>query len=508
MSDNLFSHLLLSKDEKDLVCPAILLENYIFTYADVVNLIWSAIGYIETPEKLTGQRIILCMPNCPEYIIVFFAITALGGIVVPIEPRTGKQRIQIIIEQTKPKFILYSDSLNFSSDIPAFKFNIDYNLKKICYHEKSTRIQKIPHLKSDIPALILFSSGSTGSPKGAILSHGQLLFIAETLSEIIGMDCFHREYIFAPLTHSGGLQRVTSTLLTGGCLVFPSSIISIPTLLDDLEKFAITGFFSTPPMIKMLLKTAPHRIKNEVLKLKSIEIASAPLTADDISTLLDLFPNANVFFQYGLTECSRALILDSRKYPDKLHTVGKPTNGVQVKIVGADGNKLLFGERGEIQLKANQLTKGFWDNSKEYLSKTRNGWFLTGDIGIEDEQGFITYCGRVDDLINCGGNSYFPAEVEIEIRNISGLKECIVAGVPDPQDILSQIPWIFIVPENPKSWNPHSFRSYLQRSLPSHMMPRNIVMVPNIPLTDSGKPSRKRIIELYGNQSMGRNELI
>ena len=494
----MFSDLLLSKNEKDLGQPAVLLENYTFTYADIIHLIRTAAVYIGSKENLTGKRIILCMPNGPEYIIAFFAITALGGIVVPIEPRTGQQRIRIIIEQTKPIFILCTDSLKFSSDIPVIKFVIDYSLKKIRNHDGSTNIQSenLPGLET--PALILFSSGSTGSPKGAILTHRQLLKIANTLSEIIGMDCFHREYLIAPLTHSGGLQRVTSTLLRGGWLVFPSSLISIPTLINDIEKFSINGFFSSPPMIKMLLKTPPDRIKNKALNLKSIEIASAPLTSSEISKLLEIFTKANEFFQYGLTECSRALILDSRKHPDKLHTVGKPTDGVQVKIADATGNRMPIGDQGEIQLKAEQLTGGFWNNSDEYRSKIKHGWFSTGDIGTEDDEGFISYCGRVDDLINCGGNSYFPAEVEIEVKDLPGIKDYMVAGVPDPQDILTQIPWIFIVPTNPDTWDMLSFRSHLHKSLPSHMMPRKIVIVPKIPLTDSGKPSRKMAIKLYG----------
>ena len=494
----MFSDLLLSKNEKDLGQPAILLEKYIFTYADIVNLVRTTAVYIGSKEDLNGERVILCMPNGPEFIIAFLAITALGGIVVPIEPRTGQQRIRLIIDQTQPAFILYSDALHFSFDIPAVKFNIDYDLKKIsdCDGLSDTHSIVLPDLET--PALILFSSGSTGTPKGAILTHKQLLKIANTLSEIIGMDAFHREYLIAPLTHSGGLQRVTSTLLSGGCLVFPSSLISIPTLITDMEEFSINGFFSSPPMIKMLLKMNPNRIKNKIFKLKSIEIASAPLTSSEISMLLKLFPKANVFFQYGLTECSRALILDSRKYPDKLHTVGKPTDGVQVKIADADGNRMPIDKQGEIQLKAVQLTNGFWGNPDEYESKIRKGWFSTGDIGTEDAEGFITYCGRVDDLINCGGNSYFPAEVEIEVRGLPGIKDFMVAGVPDPQNILTQIPWIFIVPENPDSWDMMSFRSHLHKSLPSHMMPRKIVIVPKIPLTDSGKPSRKIAIKQYG----------
>ena len=294
---------------------------------------------------------------------------------------------------------------------------------------------------------------------------------------------------------------MTSTLLAGGLLVFPSSIFSIPTLLDDMTTFKISGFFSTPPLIRMLLKTSSSRVKRNQQSLKSIEIASAPLSESDIQSLLDLFPGCNVYFQYGLTECSRALILDSRKYSNKLHTVGLPTNGVKICIADEQDKPLKPGQEGRILLQAYQLAKSYWGKEETYRKYFRNQWFSTGDMGLIDSDGFLILRGRQDDMINCGGNSYFPADVEMEVGDPWGLADFIVVGVPDPQNILTQIPWIFVVPKLGDNWDDNKFKSHLHQVLPPFMVPRNIVVIPEIPVTESGKPSRKKVLDLYGPHS-------
>ena len=265
------------------------------------------------------------------------------------------------------------------------------------------------------------------------------------------MDQDHRELILSPMTHSGGWQRVTSTLLSGGCIVLPQGLLTVTAILEDIQRFGVRGFFTTPPLIRSLLQTPPENIRNMAQSCRSIEIASAPLSPEELDLLLGLFPGANVFFQYGLTECSRALILDARSHPDKLHTVGRPTQGVKVAISGPDGQLLGPNEEGEILLRAGRRMGSYWEDPEHNQEKMQNGWFRTGDFGFIDEDGFVAYRGRRDDMINCGGYSYFPAEVENELGQPEGVKEYLIAGVPDPQKVLTHVSWAFVVPEDPET---------------------------------------------------------
>ena len=453
-----------------------------------------------------GERVAIVLGNTPEYIVAFFAVTALGGIVVSIDSRIGAERLRIVTADTRPICCLQTQDLEATReiDVPRLELNVELATQSVflgrnlCVASLDL-LQNPADVSMEDPALILFSAGSTGHPKGVVLRHGGLFRTARTVSESIGLKPDHHDLILSPMTHSGGWQRVTGTILSGGCVVLPEvGMFSIPGLLNDIERNDVNGFFTTPPFIRMMLNTAPEKFQNRVPSLRSIEIASAPLSAAELQQLLDLFPHINVFFQYGSTECSRALILDSRARTDKLHTVGVPTHGVKVRICDENGEDVPVGKKGEVLMDAEQMSTGYFERPDLDAERFRKGWLVTGDYGFLDDEGFLTLLGRADDMINCGGHSYFPAEVEIELGAIEGIDTFLVAGVPDPAGILTDVPWIFVVPEKPTTWSIRDFLMDARKRLPSQMVPRNVVVVDEIPLTPSGKPSRRRTLEFYG----------
>ena len=430
---------------------------------------------------------------------------ASGCLAVPVDAHAGAERVGYIENKTRPKFSLCSAGGDQPGNpaIPQITYSIDVLSKRavLTPEPKATHVAQDPIYPSTVsegtPAAILFSAGSTGQPKGVVLKHGHFLEIARVLSSIIGMDEDHRELILSPMTHSGGWQRVTSTLLSGGCIILPQGLLTVTAILEDIQRFGVRGFFTTPPLIRSLLQTPPEKIRSMAQSCRSIEIASAPLSPEELDLLLRLFPGANVFFQYGLTECSRALILDARSHPDKLHTVGRPTQGVKVAISGPDGQLLEPNEEGEILLRAGRRMGSYWEDPEHNQEKMLKGWFRTGDFGFIDEGGFVAYRGRRDDMINCGGYSYFPAEVENELGQPEGVKEYLIAGVPDPQKVLTHVPWAFVVPEDPETWSLKNFLSTARRKLPPQMVPRRVVILSAIPHTSTGKPNRRLTVQRY-----------
>ena len=270
---------------------------------------------------------------------------------------------------------------------------------------------------------------------------------------------------------------------------------------DDIRECRINGFFTTPPLMRTILKTPQERLEPRPEALRSIEIASAPVTAEELRGLLDLLPATNVFLQYGLTECSRALMLDTRGNPEKLHTIGCPTAGIEIAIFGDDGARLDVGEDGEIALRGPQRSDHYWNLPDFDLSRFRDGWLLTGDFGHVDEDGFVVLHGRHDDMINCGGFSYFPTEVETALGPIDGLRAYIVAGVPDPQGLLNQVPWVFALPYSPDTWSPDAAVRVARERLPAHMVPRNFLTVPELPIAPNGKVNRRLAVSQYGPNS-------
>ena len=500
---NLLGQLLPSADVRHLESDAIIAGDRVISYSQLHQQIHTIAGWLRRRGVQHGDRVGLILGNTPEYVAAFFAVAAVGGISVSIEARSGMERLKLILDETSPVLCLTTLSGQYSQPVAVTSelLVLDPENTRVLINDQPLQVSAeddIAETLADDPVLILFSAGSTGRPKGVRLSHRNLFRIARTVSGVVGMDADHHDLILSPLTHSGGWQRVTGTLLSRGTVVFPQGMFSVPTLLEDVEKHAINGFFTTPPFIRMLLNTPRERFEGRVPTLKSIEIASAPLTASELAELLEVFPHANVFFQYGSTECSRALILDTRGRPDRLGTVGLPTPEVEVSIIGADGQGQPVGEDGEVYLRAPQLTRGYWNRPELDVERFRDGWIMTGDYGRLDEEGFLTLLGRKDDMINCGGHSFFPAEVEIELGKIEGVSSFLVAGVPDPAGILTEVPWLFAVVEQPENWSTADLLRDLRGKLPSHMLPRNVVLIDELPLTESGKPSRRRTVELHG----------
>jgi acyl-CoA synthetase (AMP-forming)/AMP-acid ligase II len=149
-------------------------------------------------------------------------------------------------------------------------------------------------------------------------------------------------------------------------------------------------------------------------------------------------------------------------------------------------------------LRGPQLTSGYWQQSDLNCQRFIDGWLLTGDYGYIDDAGFLSLRGRHDDLINCGGHCYFPDEVERLLGIPAGIEQYLIAGIPDPRGVLQEVPWAFVVPVNRDDWSPGEFLKKARMRLPAHMVPRQVVAVPRLPTTSSGKPDRREMVKMFG----------
>ncbi len=490
------------KSPQAMARPALHSRDHSLSHQELADLVQSAARTLRDHGVERGDRILIFLPNSPEYVVGFLAGTAAGAIVVPVDHQAGAARVAFTIEDTTPRLCLRlaDGSLPTEVSIPTVTIEVDMKSKTVKLDsDRSEPIEPgpLPEVDGDAEAVILFTAGSTGFPKGAVLKHRHLLKIARTLVGILELHPDHRDLILAPMTHSGGWQRVTSTLLAGGCVFVPEGTITIPSLLEDIRGHRISGFFAPPPLLRLLMTAKPDRAEAATANLRSIESASAPVSAAELERLLQLLPHTNVFFQYGLTECSRACILDTRAHPQKLHTVGLPTEGVEVKIAGPDGESKGPDEEGEICLSAPQRTESYWNRPELNRERFQDRWLRTGDVGSLDTDGFLTFRGRRDDRINCGGLSYFPSEVENELGSVEGVAQYLIVGVPDPQGVLGQVPWAFVVPRAPEAWSPRGFAQQARNRLAPHMIPRRVVVIPSIPMISSGKPDRRALLERH-----------
>jgi acyl-CoA synthetase (AMP-forming)/AMP-acid ligase II len=384
--------------------------------------------------------------------------------------------------------------------IATSRLSVDHGAAAVSFSPwPSPRTQRgaPPPVTADCAALILFTSGSTGEPVGVTLKHRHLTWTARALAAAFELDADHRELIVAPLAHSGAWQRAAATLVGGGCVAFWNGLPSVVGILEEIERLEVTGFFTAPPLLRTILAAPRGVVGRGLRRCRSIEIGSAAVSPTELRLLLELAPGARVFVHYGLTECSRAAILDVRAHPDKLDTVGRCLPGVEVAIRDAEGRDLPRGRRGRICLRGPQAAESYWARPELERNRRGDAWLETKDHGALDAEGFLKFLGREDDMINSGGYSFFPAEVEMEIGVVENVAQYVVAGVADPRGILEQVPWAFVVPVDAERWHPRDFLSIARERLPAHMIPRRVVCVAELPLTASGKPDRRRAVAMY-----------
>ncbi len=500
--------------------PALVHDGHVATYQQLALLVRSCAEQLIDRGIGHGDRVMMLLPNSSEYAVGLLATTSLGAIAVPVIADAGPDRVAYVIENTEPCCCLVADGVRVAAaDIGRPTLQMSFNQTRttailteigagsaVVQHQPeiptptaTSSENRITVASTDDAAVVLFSSGTTGRPKGVLLTHRQLLATARTLADVFGIGPEHRELIVCPMCHSGGWQRVAATLWAGGRVVIPSGLLSVTAILEDVRRHGITGLFSPPPLLRYFLKASPTKVRSETAGMKSVEIGSASLSADELRSLAEIFPTARVFYHYGLTECSRAFILDACAHPEKRHTVGTASPGVEAAVCDDHGNRLPAGQAGQIWLRGNRRADRYWNRPDLDRDCFRDGWLMTGDYGALDEDGFLTLRGRRDDMITSAGHHFFPAEVETELGPVEEVVQYVVAGVPDPKGILGQVPWAFVVPANPETWSPQPFFRAARARLAAHLVPRGVAVVPSIPLTPSGKPDRKRAIALFAS---------
>jgi acyl-CoA synthetase (AMP-forming)/AMP-acid ligase II len=469
------------------------------SYAELLGLVETTGAQLLASGVEPSDRVLLMFPNSVELVIAALAVGGIAAVAVPVDWQTPAERLGYVIGQTTPSLCLVDEA---APDVPAvevlkLRISADDGTPRFTPARPASNAARPPVL-AEQAAFIRFTSGSTGNPKGVVLNHAQQLWTACTLSRVFDLGEDHRELLLVSMALSGGWQRVAATLVGGGCVVIAEGPLSVQGMLEQFEAQRATGFFTPPPLLRMLLASRPQGVRSALAGCRSIEIGSAAVSAAELQQLMTLLPGARVFLHYGLTECSRAVILDTRQYPHKLDTAGRPAPGVTISIRDESNQALGQDQAGQIFVRGPQLAEAYWRQPELSAERFSGGWLATGDYGSVDADGFVRLLGRRDDMINCGGRSFFPAEVEQALGTPDGVEQVLVAGVPDPRGVLQEVPWAFVVPTDAAGWTPEALLASARRGLPSHMVPRRVVAVSALPLTASGKPDRRRAVELYG----------
>ena len=467
-----------------------------------------------------GDRVICLLLNCPQSYIAFFAIWKAGAIVVPLNPfytpfelersindveakvaivgSTYYETVKSFQSRTTLKLIIATDLETYlkspiekeSSSIKLARGDLWWTNLIKNYETKSRPRRKV---KPSDTALILFSGGTTGTPKGCMCSHHSLVITAmvhrEWYKSVI-KEWVDKALIPLPLFHSFGVYvSFGSFLLCHTTQVLVQNPRDIKKMVDTIRDFKIAAFSVTPTTLIAILNY-PDLKPDDLRSVGRIGSGAAPLMAETKHAMERLI-SGPIIEGLGLTESGIIGANFPVKGKWKQGSVGVPPPDVEIRIMDMEtGTKQLgYGEVGEIIMKAPQLMQGYWQRPEETADILRNGWLFTGDVGYMDEEGFLFLTSRKKDLIKCGGFQVWPREIEEILMMHPAVAEVCVGGIPDPRQVEAVKAWVVI--KSGKEATAEELQQFCREKLTGYKIPKFIEFRTELPKSMVGKVLRR-----------------
>ena len=343
-------------------------------------------------------------------------------------------------------------------------------------------------------ASIIYTSGSTGEPKGVMLTHRNMLTASASITALL--DNAPDDVILSvlPLSFNYGLYQMIMAFMIGGRLVLERSLTYPVPVLGRMVSEGVTGFPGVPTIFSMLMELKSVRTY-DFSRVRYVTNTAAPLTERHVAALREIFPAARIFSMYGLTECKRCTYLPPEDLDRKPGSVGIAIPNTELWLVGDDGRRLGPGETGQLVIRGGTVMRGYWEKPEATAAMLRPGRFpgeqvlYTGDLCRLDEDGYLYFVSRMDDIIKSRGEKVPPKEVELALMNVRGVKEAAVIGVPDA--ILGEAVKAFVALEDGAALTAQDLQRACQERLESFMVPKEIVLVAALPRTTTGKITKQ-----------------
>ncbi|MFI5959451.1 long-chain fatty acid--CoA ligase [Cryptosporangium sp. NPDC051539] len=427
-----------------------------------------------------GDRVGWLGVNHPAALETLFACGQLGAIWVPVNARLTASEASYVLDHSGASVVVHG---NLPEGLPAQTsvrhwLAVDDGSYEAALADPSPRDVDV---SLDDPCLIMYTSGTTGKPKGAVLTHGNMTWNA--VNQFLGMDFAQdeRTLALAPLFHIGGLNgTVNPTLLRGGCAVIVRGFDPAQTLAV-IEEQRVNSFFAVPTMLDAMARQ-PDFGTRDLSALRTIGAAGAPLPLPTLRTWLE----RGVTMQqcYGMTEAAPGCtVLDVADAERKVGSAGKPVFFTDLRVVGEDGSDVGADEVGEVIVRGPNIMAGYWEDPSRTAEVLVDGWYHTGDAGSLDDEGFLYIRDRYKDMIISGGENVYPAEVESALLEVPGVLEAAVIGVPDEK--WGEVGLAFVVVSVPP--DPDALRAALRTRLAGFKIPRRFRFVDELPKTATGK---------------------
>jgi long-chain acyl-CoA synthetase len=487
-----------SRDLPDKVC--IKFEKQRYTYAEINDQVGLMAGGLIHEGVGRGERVAILMENSPGYIVSYFAILRAGGIAVPINTMLTPEEISYILGDSGARLLIYSGGL---SDKVRRVSERNAGVKVCLFDEMPQKVGTADGGGGDEDvAVLLYTSGTTGFPKGAMLTHRNLISNADACMKAMHITHRDRVLLFLPLFHSFTFTVcVILPVYSGATIVMLPSVRPFSRVINSIFRERITFFIGVPTVYNILAKKRiPFPLRYVLRYLMSIKACISGAAALPVETIYNFEKRFGVplLEGYGLTEASPVVSVNPLDGLRKPSSVGPPIPGVEVAVVGEDGERVPPGVVGELIVKGPNVMKGYFNKEEATRETIRDGWLYTGDMARIDEDGYIYIVDRKKDLIIVDGMNVYPREVEDQVLRLRGVEECAMVGVPDGRG--SEVSVLFVRLKEGCQLSEGEIRGYLKGHLAPFKMPRRIRFVKDFPRTATGKIKKTELrkAELQG----------
>ncbi|MFF7448988.1 MULTISPECIES: long-chain-fatty-acid--CoA ligase [unclassified Streptomyces] len=446
-----------------------------------------------------GDRIAYLGPNHPSYLETLFAAGTLGAVFVPLNTRLAGPEIAYQLTDSGAKALVHGPShtglvagLPGSTDVRIY-VEVGAAYEDVLASAATEAIDE--PVAPDDTCVIMYTSGTTGRPKGAMLTHGNLTWNAVNVLVDTDLIADERALVSAPLFHTAGLNMLTlPVLLKGGACVLVEAFDPAATL-DLIERHRITFMFGVPTMFEQVARH-PRWADADLSSLRILTCGGSPVPTPLIAAYQE---RGLTFLQgYGMTEASPGtLFLDAEHALDKAGSAGVPHFFSDVRVVRPDLTPADVGETGEVHVRGPHVMPGYWGLPEESAACFADGWFRSGDAARVDDDGYVYIVDRIKDMIISGGENVYPAEIEDLLLSHPDIVECAVIGVPD--DTWGEVPRAVVVPREGASLDTDEVLASLSGRLAKYKIPKSVVLADELPRTASGKLLKSRVRTRYGN---------
>ncbi len=441
-----------------------------------------------------ADNVALCSRNCQEYIYAYMALNSLGAVAVPINFQLSPREISYIIKDAGIQFFITHKKLDFTI---GGKDSIGSALQQILLAD----IDAQPGQQPPAPALpadfseentgaIIYTSGTTGTPKGAVLSHKNLTRDAVMFQKFLQVKPTDNILCVLPMYHCFSWTcAVINPLYAGACITILAAF-SPKECLDTIRERQISILYAVPSICSLIAKLGR---KEDLQSLRITVLGGASLPLQIARDFKEKFGIA-ICEGYGLSEAAPVCAVNPPGR-EKLGSIGLPLPGIQAKIIDSDSNPLPPGQPGELCLAGDNVMKGYWNLPEDTAATLKDGWLHTGDIAMQDDEGYLFIVDRIKDMIISMGENIYPREIEELLYAYNGIAEAAVVGVPDK--LRGQSGICFFVAEPGAEVIIRDLKKYLQANLALYKLPREYKQLSELPKTGTGKISKRELAEAY-----------